>query len=292
MRATDLGPPSGRRALLPRSVLLLVALLIGGFLAPMPAAQASMLGSSSHVFQVFANASTTRGTAPLQVIFSASEHGASSKGARYSWNLGDGSHGNARVTVHTYADPGTFQVTLSGTDNGTGALSNASLTVVVSALATGTGGSTPQTTQPLSTGSSRFEMDALATAFVGAAVLLVARYSSRRRSAARSIPRRSRVHPSTRPGAPAAPAQLNGGEGHPSTASATGTTHVMRRTAAPMATLWLRGDEGRWAAYGTLPMTEATPEYLKAWGEAMGASGPEVVCALPLGAAPTPLAQK
>jgi len=63
-------------------------------------------------------ASPLRGVSPLKVSFDASK--SSDKGGRivsYGWKFGDGSRGERKKASHTYTKPGTFQVTLTVTDD-------------------------------------------------------------------------------------------------------------------------------------------------------------------------------
>ncbi|MFZ5376121.1 MAG: PKD domain-containing protein [Patescibacteria group bacterium] len=56
----------------------------------------------------------------------------------YSWNFGDGSTGSGVTTSHTYTQAGTYQVTLTVTDNA-GATGTASTTLTISSENSGTG---------------------------------------------------------------------------------------------------------------------------------------------------------
>ncbi|MCX6566535.1 MAG: PKD domain-containing protein [Candidatus Aminicenantes bacterium] len=62
--------------------------------------------------------SPTTGYPPLPVNFAATEAlGADGKEVKYGWDFGDGGTGSGRTTVHTYLTAGTFDVTLTITDN-------------------------------------------------------------------------------------------------------------------------------------------------------------------------------
>jgi PKD repeat protein len=80
-----------------------------------------------------AGASVTSGTAPLPVAFTSAGSG-DPEGQPFmlSWEFGDGTKGSGASPSHTYASPGTFDVTLTVQDAG-GATATSRLTIVVTA---------------------------------------------------------------------------------------------------------------------------------------------------------------
>lgn len=90
---------------------------------------------------------------PLTVEFDGSLSSAWQKITSYNWNFGDGAIGQGRVLTHTYAAPGTYQVTLSvtspdGTDSYSTAVTvSASTTVSPTIVLTPTDTPTPTTVQ-------------------------------------------------------------------------------------------------------------------------------------------------
>lgn len=63
------------------------------------------------------SATPTQGAAPLTVLFDASESDASDGTLSYSWDFGDGGMGEGVQVQHTFAEAGTFTVTLTVTDD-------------------------------------------------------------------------------------------------------------------------------------------------------------------------------
>ena len=74
-------------------------------------------------------ASTTSGTAPLQVVFDGSTStDPENSTLTYSWNFGDGSSAQGNTTTHTYTSTGIFTATLTVTDD-IGAASSTTTTI-------------------------------------------------------------------------------------------------------------------------------------------------------------------
>jgi glucose/arabinose dehydrogenase len=92
--------------------------------------QVQRLGYGSPQAAVAANA--TSGTAPLRVSLIGDQTSDPDPGAglRYHWSFGDGSGFDGADAIHSYATPGTYQPTLTVTDQ-SGQSSSRSLTIVV-----------------------------------------------------------------------------------------------------------------------------------------------------------------
>ena len=63
------------------------------------------------------SASVTSGPAPLTVNFNGTTSGAATGIASYAWDLGNGTTGNSSTAFTTYTEPGTYQASLTVTDN-------------------------------------------------------------------------------------------------------------------------------------------------------------------------------
>ena len=78
-----------------------------------------------------AEATPESGTAPLDVSFTGSNSTDDGAIVSYSWDFGDGNTSDEADPQHTYTSPGTYQVSLTVTDD-SGLTDTATLTIVVS----------------------------------------------------------------------------------------------------------------------------------------------------------------
>ena len=78
-----------------------------------------------------AEATPESGTAPLDVAFTGSNSTDDGTIVSYSWDFGDGNTSDVADPQHTYTNPGTYQVSLTVTDD-SGLTDTATLTIVVS----------------------------------------------------------------------------------------------------------------------------------------------------------------
>lgn len=108
-------------------------------------------GGGNQPPSVGASVSPASGPAPLAVTLSGTAFDPDGFVVSYSWSFGDGGGAVGAVAAHTYASPGTYQATLTVTDN-IGATASASATVSV--------------TQPGSSGPDN-DGDGLADSFEG-----------------------------------------------------------------------------------------------------------------------------
>lgn len=84
---------------------------------------------------VEATASPTQGAAPLEVAFEVDARYADGESAAfaYRWDFGDGETSTAAAPTHTYAEEGTYQVSVRVTDDADGAAAADQLTIEVGA---------------------------------------------------------------------------------------------------------------------------------------------------------------
>jgi PKD repeat protein len=91
---------------------------------------------------VVASADPAGGTAPLTVAFSATGQDAEGDALTYAWSFGDGGSAEGATAAHTFAEAGTYAVTVTVKD-AKGSTGSAALTVVVDA-APGASGNPPR----------------------------------------------------------------------------------------------------------------------------------------------------
>ncbi|PYF96281.1 PKD domain-containing protein, partial [Georgenia satyanarayanai] len=83
---------------------------------------------------VSVEATPVRGSAPLEVTFSATAEDPDGDDVTYAWDFGDGSTGEGAEATHTYTEAGTFTATVTASDPG-GAEATATVQITVNAPA-------------------------------------------------------------------------------------------------------------------------------------------------------------
>ncbi|MDE1821305.1 MAG: PKD domain-containing protein [Euryarchaeota archaeon] len=296
----------------------LLALALGTFLVGvLPGAQGATgpSGAGDGGFHVTVNASVTWGAAPLIVRFVATTQGDSGHGVRLDWGFGDHGAGHGVHATHTYEVPGIYTATLNGTDNGTGADAQSSVTIDVASAsvppsegAPASGGTGPSLSVPPIGWAAILGATSVLVVAIAVLTLLVVRPARRDQGRrgyhpplsppkepphtpspsitpkkATSLAPPPSSSPTARPGyrgrSPSAPGARRAPTlGEPSSTLARG----------PMGhgVIWVRDPSGPWVQNGRVPMREATPHWQKEYRAALGLDPTKQFAILPWGADP------